>query len=302
VDENGGKIDRDVYPGSKISIKIELENSFDDESIEDIDIEGVLEDIDDGSDIVEEDDINKIKALDEKTVTLDFEIPLEVEEEDYDLEIEAKGKDKDGNYHYDSVEFTVKVEKKSHDLIIQKAQLNPTTISCTGRTSLNVKILNIGENDEDDVVLKIKNNELGIYLERTGIKLDKDIDDDNKYRKTFNLGFNKGIKSGIYLINVEVYYDGTRLIDTKTTELIVNDCAKKIKTSSYSNQVIPKSDMDLGKTTKTNAKKTPVTKHSVYISFGETSTYIMLLLITLVVLLGLIIFGIGFIYYSLKKR
>ena len=85
ADEDGGKID--VVPGSELELKIELENLYtDDEDVEinDITIEGTLEDIDDGGDIYDEADDFDLNADRDKKISLKFDIPLEVEDGDYD--------------------------------------------------------------------------------------------------------------------------------------------------------------------------------------------------------------------------
>ena len=313
ADETGGTIDKDVYPGSEIRVKLVLENLFEDKDIENIDIEGTLEEIDDGGDVTDDGEISRIDAGDDKSVTLTFKIPLEVEKGDYNLIIEANGEDEDGQSHSASVEFTVEVDKKSHLIQIQKAELGSSTLSCRRSTSFYVKILNLGEDDEDDVVLRVSSPDLGIQLEQGSIQLGTDLDDDNTYTETFDLDIGEDVRAGTYPITISVYYDGDRQTDTETVDLVVQDCTKTAtpeKTAPATSSVTDKiAQQPVAVQTGTStsqaetlvvqyapsavktaipAAKARVTKEPVRASFRDTPDYLMALLITLIILLGLI--------------
>jgi parallel beta-helix repeat protein len=313
ADETGGTIDKDVYPGSEISVKLVLENLFDDKDIENIDVEGTLEEIDDGGDVTDDGEISRIDAGDDKSVTLTFKIPLEVEKGDYTLMIEANGEDEDGQSHSASVEFTVEVDKKSHLVQIQKAELGSDTLSCRRSTSFYAKILNLGEDDEDDVVLRVSSPDLGIQLEQGSIQLGTDLDDDNTYTETFDLDIGEDARAGTYPITISAYYDGDRQTDTETVDLVVQDCTKTATpeksapaTSSVTGKIAQQPVAVQTGTSTSQAEtlvvqyapsavktaipaaKARVTKEPVRTSFRDTPDYLMALLITLIILLGLI--------------
>ena len=121
ADKDGGKID--VIPGSKVELKVKLENLYTYEeniNIEEISVEGTLEDIDDGNDLDDGVDEFDLKPEKKKEVTLKFDIPLEMEDGDYDLIIEIKGENEIGFPYSDTIEFEVEVDKEKHDVVFNQ--------------------------------------------------------------------------------------------------------------------------------------------------------------------------------------
>jgi len=225
-------IEDDVYPGSEIRIVMEFKNIYDNDAedldIEDINIEAILAEIDDGDDIEEDTDINRLRAEDKETVELMFEIPLAVEEGTYDLDINIDAEDEDGNDQGFDFGFNVKVDKKSHEIIIQRAELTKDTVSCTRDTRLEVKIMNIGARDEDEVELEVKNEQLGINMRKTNIpELESDPDGDNEYETSFDLSIDEDAVAGTYPLALIVYFSGDVHSDAVDVDLVVQDCAAK---------------------------------------------------------------------------
>ena len=198
-------------------------NLFEDLKIEDIEIEAVLKDIDDGDDLEVDEEIDEIDALDDESVKFEFVVPLEVDADDYKLVIEAEGEDENGGKHSVSIEFTVQVEKENHDILIQTSKLSSNNI-CSGSTSLEIGLLNLGEDDEDEVGLTISNSELGINIEKTGIELEEGVDD-SKYVNVFYIEVPSNVNPGIYPITIKTYYDEDKLSRTKIVDLVVKDCS-----------------------------------------------------------------------------
>ena len=87
--------------------------------------------------------------------------------------------------------------------------LNPSTASCTFNTQLAVKLVNIGDNDEDDIELVISNSELNIEEIELIDRLEEgDSDDDDTYfKKTYNLQIPSDANLGSYVLTGKVYYD-----------------------------------------------------------------------------------------------
>lgn len=215
----------DVYVSSKLKVEIELKNLFDDKediAIEDIEIEGVLEEIDDGDDLEETAEVSDLDAEEKDTAELLFDIPETAEDDTYNLVVTITGDNEDTNEEYEiTLEFNVNVEKKSHDLRIDRAELTPAAVSCDRTSELYLKIRNFGKNDEDEIRVTVENTALGIKFEEKDISLDSDIDE--YWTKTIPIDA-KNLAAGDYKLSTKVYYDVDKLFDIKDVLLTVQKC------------------------------------------------------------------------------
>lgn len=202
ADESGGKIE--AIPGSEIEIKIELENLYkEDIKIEDISIDGIIEDVF-GNDLKDEERFG-LNFGSSKEATLAFNVPKEAEEGDYDLTIEINGENERGFKYSKKIEFDVDVEKKENYVIFDKFEFSPSDARCGSSINLQVGIINLGLAKEKPI-LKIFNEELGISIED---KFDLDIEfPGNKAGKNYKILIPRGIKSGIYEVAADLIYSG----------------------------------------------------------------------------------------------
>ncbi len=218
----------DIEPGSEVEVKVELENKFPKDTKISIDVEFeefVIENIDDGDDLEPEDDIEDLEldADKDETVTAEFRIPLLVEDEDEQpIVIEITAEDEEGG-EYDLLfdNFIVVVDKESHKLIFNRAELSKAAVSCDRSTMLDVEIINTGADDED-VILTIRNDDLDID-EREEFELEEADDDDAVYENSWSLDLGEDVKAETYKIALQAKY-GARTA-SKTLELKVEDCA-----------------------------------------------------------------------------
>ncbi|RME77906.1 hypothetical protein D6774_02740 [Candidatus Woesearchaeota archaeon] len=224
ANENGGTIDKDVKPGSTVSFEMEIENLLDID-IEDVEITLTVYDIDDGDDIEEDTEIDKIRDGKDESATLSFKVPLELDEDSYDVRLVAEGEDEEGNSHEISVTYTLEIDKDDDDIRILNLDLDPQRLSCNRQTSLDLEIINVGEDDQEDVKVKVFSTALGIREERTGIDLEADPDDDNKWEGRFNIEISNQQKQGTYPLTVEVYYEDGSLAQRESLTVQVSNCA-----------------------------------------------------------------------------
>jgi hypothetical protein len=217
ADEDGGKID--VVPGSKLELKIEIENLYTDDEdikIEDITVEGVLESIDGGDDISDEANDFNLNSESDKKVSLKFNIPLEVEDGDYDLTVTIEGENENGFSYSKEIEFEVEVDKEKHNIIFNKLKFFNDNVECGSSASLEVDVVNLGVNDET-VKLAISNEELGINIQEF-FELSQDpFDKDNSFSKTYKIILPSGISPGIYLLRADLFYGND--IESSTVEV-----------------------------------------------------------------------------------
>ncbi|MBW2981331.1 hypothetical protein KY343_00495 [Candidatus Woesearchaeota archaeon] len=292
-------IEDDIYPGSEIKVFIELKNMYDEDThdidIEDIEIEGVLEEVDDGSDIDDTADINRLRAEEDDPIELVFEIPLIVEDGVYDLTIDIEAEDEDGNDQGLSFEFDVDISKKSHQVLIQRAEFMRDTLSCTRDTRLEVEVLNIGARDEDEVEILVENDALGINMRKTNVpELESDPDGDNEYETSFNINIDEDAYAGTYPVSVTVFFSEDVHSDEVDVDLIIQDCATRPQEDEEDDSADEEeSDEEDDSADDLYDENVPdyilqefgVTE-SVETSFKDSTAYIVLLIVAIVAAIG----------------
>lgn len=282
---DGEKISKDAKPGSVVKLNIEIKNNYDFD-LEDVRVEAILHNIgEDNDDIEEESDEFDLDDGDKEDITLTFDIPLKVDDKKYTITINVRGEDRN-NTRY-SLKWTIylDVEKDKHNVELSKAHLSPITIRCEEFASIDVEVTNIGRNDEDEVVIEARNSELELNFKRTEIELDEDIDDDdNDYRETINFRLPSDLEEGMYPIVLKAYYDIDRQSDTKTLNLVKEQCRRFVQ-----------DDVDVRITPfvvqPTDIIETPEQGFSFDMMIG--------LIIVGILVLGLAVYGIG--YLAVKK-
>jgi len=279
---NNDKISDPVNPDSTIEFRIKVENKYSDSEdieIEDISIEIIIENIDDGDDLEEESDEFDLKAEDSQKETLSFDIPLKVEEDDYNVRIIVEGEDEDNNFHRIEWRLILEVEKENHNIIIREADIIPGIIKCEREVGFNIEIMNIGKKDEDDVNIKITNRDLDLDITETGIELDKDPDDDdNSFEKTYYIDLPEELDAKTYPVVYRVYYD-SKLADTETEELIVTKCKETVTAKKEESVIVKRAGLVTKPTiTYTGAAiAQPITAEPSVISITEPGDLVLIL-------------------------
>ena len=265
ADENGGSIKK-VKPGSSIELKMKIENLYNDNTDNDIEnvlITGTIENIDDGDELEEETDEFDVKTEDKESVTLTFSVPYGVDEDDYDLTLIMEGDGSEYDFDYRNiVKMTVEVKKDKHEMVIAKADLNRESVDCDRNVQLSVRAYNIGDEDEDDVIIRISSDTLGLSEEETYETIDEGSSD-NDVSKTFHLIIPANALTGTARLKVEVVYDGDDKTETKYVDLMVNECTDATTTTTVTTTSL---------TTQTTTASTTPTGNVVA---GDTSTGIV---------------------------
>lgn len=233
----GDEIGPEASPGSVVKIEVKLENEFSSASdikIEDVRITVTIEGIEgeDDDDLEEETssfDIREDSKSDTKTLT--FNLPYDIDEGTYDVRIEAEGTDEEYNSEH-SVSTTVLlvVEKEDHLIKIMKARLGSDEVVCDDYTTFDLQIQNLGNDDEDEVIVTVKNPTLGLTYTSNEFELTEDTsDDDSEFNKIFTVDLRElTLKSGIYGIEVNTFYSGDIISDTETVYLTVTGCEGEV--------------------------------------------------------------------------
>jgi len=252
--DNGDLIE-DVRPGDKIKIEVEVENLFDDdiEEEEDMDMDSIEvtieSDEDVGDDEVDESSsVDKLKPGKKDSTTIEFEIPEDADEGTYDFTLTVEGEDDEDSNHKLVWSFQLKVEKEDHDLDIVRAELSDSTLSCNKDTYLNIFVRNLGQDDEDEVRVKITSTDLDITSDFRDIELTTDVgDDDNEWTYSLPIRLKDSVETGTYKIKVETFYDDTKRSNSEEVELKVEECTSKSSSSSSSSSSTSKTQPSSGK-------------------------------------------------------
>ncbi len=224
--------DFEAVPGDTLSFEVRVSNEFSGDDEEDIEIEDVEVTID----IVEWDDDDDeefessrsidIKPDDTEAIMVDIDdIPGTISDGTHKITITVMGEDEDGVDHKATWTLEMDIEKEDEDIQISAATLEPTTVSCNRNVILNVRLLNAGTDDSDEIVFTAKSSQLGISLQDYDIELDEGDSDTMEY----NLKISDSVEPGTYPIKIATYFDLDRFEDDdistlKTIQLTVEKC------------------------------------------------------------------------------
>ena len=226
---NGQSISEETRPGRTVEFRVEVGNKFtnvQDITIRDITIKTTIEGIDNGNDLEHESETFDLRADTERKVIFKFDVPLEVLQDTFNVIIEAEGQDDNNTIQRDEMKLKLEVAKDNHLLKIIQKKLTPDTVSCNRKNiQLSTTILNIGNDDEDRVTIRILNSDLGINIEDQvgGIRA-RPNQPESMLKKTYSFKIPDNTEAGSYPINIRVLYDLDRKITEETATLNVNDC------------------------------------------------------------------------------
>lgn len=273
---NNTKISKEAEPASSVEFKITVKNDFtksEDVKIENIEVKTTIEDIDNDDDLEEESKEFDLNAQDDRTVTLKFTLPLNVDEGTFDVLIEAGGEDEKGTGQKQHFEIELEVAREKHDLRFLNFDLSPKLVNCNRIVDVDYKIMNIGLEDEEDAVLEIKSDGLGLLFNEENITIDSGTED-NIFLNSAKLKINEEVENGIYPIVASIYTDDGKLRDTKTKEIKFEDCIKK----SIEKQEILLTAIEQQKATQ--VQKERIQAPAIEISFKEADASTRLLVLS----------------------
>lgn len=271
-----------IKPDQDLEVEIEVENtgSID---FDTVNIIGTIYDLD-GDDVEEEVEFSLSDGRKRKS-TLIFDVPEQLDDNEYKLEIKIKAEDDDGIIHSQSLEYALITTKEKHQLKLD-ASLSTEVMECVRQGTIRAEIINLGANDEDDVRLEIKENNLGINFVKDSIEINEDDD----FRTSFALNL-EDQDAGNYKFIVSVYRDN-KLSEEKTLDLEIQDCGQsKGVTQTKSTKAIEQEHQKLITAALAAQQQQPVTK--VEKKQGINEWAMVMLIITVILTLGIIIFVVG---------
>ncbi|MBU2561695.1 MAG: hypothetical protein KKD17_05330 [Nanoarchaeota archaeon] len=250
---NGGTVDDDAKPGSTFAVKVKLENLFNDDTgidMDDVEVTAVFYEAgEDGDDIEGDTDTFDIDAGDKSS---EYEINFDDDMIDWDvsagklvMELTATAEDDNGGRHEATFNLSVNVKRESRPEIVFTRVDAPSTVQCGRSFTLYVEGRSIGEDSDDEVVLRIDSSGLGISVKETfemgaydGDEdcnaLDRDEDDCVNFDFSRSVQVPSNIASGTYKITAKLYRDNeNKQTDEESIDIVV-DCGTSSSSSSTS--------------------------------------------------------------------
>ena len=319
LDSTGDKI-QDIRPGSKIELKFDVRNKFDDDykdgDIKDIELNVKFKDNDDEDDFDEDldedaDEFDLDAGEKDNSISIKFTVPGKADEKTYDLVVSLEGKDDNGAKHYVTWDIELDVDRKKDDVQLEKVSLTNSNFKCVRSSTLRTTLTNYGSNSHKDAALSIYSKGLNLNYNFQDITLDEDpTEDDNSYSKVIPFIVGDTQKAGTYYLEVRGYIDNNKRVAYKSMTVKVEDCPTTTTKNKSSDVIVVSGTPSTGTgtttttttgttgtgtTTSTTAKPTASTTET---SFTQIKGIVIFMGIVTFLLLVVIVL---MIYVLLKK-
>lgn len=215
-----------VKPGDDVTLSVTGRN----DNTDNVDIQDISLDMksDTDLDLDTSDDMSDLSSGDKDTVDETFTIPTDLDTGDYDVDFTLTGRDENGVRFEDKQSITIRVERESHEIMIENLQVSPTDISCGGKATVRMTLHNTGSHDETQVALLVKNSDLKLdqYTTKMSINMDDTVD------KFYTFDVPSNTPAGEYIIEAATYYTGDIQSDDQVVSLIVDPCQTTTNTNN----------------------------------------------------------------------
>ncbi|MEK6903572.1 MAG: putative S-layer protein [Nanoarchaeota archaeon] len=212
-------------PGDTVSIEVEVENQGQNDIR--VQVEAFL--FHDNQNIADTSSTTRrIDETSDESFTLKLMIPVDEDdlEEDDELTLIVKAfDDEDEQLNCVQAKQKVNIELEDDDIVIDEAesQLFPSVAACGDVLSAAVKIVNIGSDDNENVVISVQNRELGINERSESFTLESfDSKEENTAIRHFQLTISATAQQKSYPLQMDVKFDGGS--DSYTIPLNIISC------------------------------------------------------------------------------
>ena len=208
-----------------IEIEAEVEN-IGDEEVKDVIVElglfdsagkNIANDLDFDSVDEEEIDVGDINDGDEETATFSFRIPADIDDANYKLAIKAFGDDVgeslecvDSSDDLDEDFFeTISIERVNDEdmFVVVDDIIIDEQASCGDTVSGFFTVFNVGDEDQERVLITMKNAELGLDRE---FEITQDLDQGDDETFSFSFRIPENVADKLYTIEFRTQYDYNR--------------------------------------------------------------------------------------------
>lgn len=188
----------DYHPGDNITVEVKVTNTGSDDR--DITVAAALYDLDDDSNLIDTDQSETIANDHSSTFYLNLTVPMDVDTS-HNFAVYAKAYDNEKDQcQEDSV--SIDTTKESHNIVIEKLVLSPTTAGCGDIFNIVMELGNAGSHDEDSINVDLSSDMFSEYNRTLSLN---EGDESNSLNFQFAVPTNASEKN--HVINVRVYYD-----------------------------------------------------------------------------------------------
>lgn len=224
--ESSGKEDFEWKPLDTITVDVDVEYKGNkDDEVEDIIVElglfssdgrNVIDDVDFESADKEETEIGDLDYDDDTaTATFTFIVPADIDSGNYKFAVKAYGDNVgekvecvDSSQDLQETYYQkIKVNKENDEgkfIAFQNAKITPTDVTCKDTVTLTLDVYNVGDEDQDQVLVILQNKELGIDLSK---EIKTDLDQGDKETISFTFVIPSGLQDKVYNLELEARYD-----------------------------------------------------------------------------------------------
>ncbi|GEM_PF-1603782 len=227
---DGDTVDK-VKPGEHIQVTIQVENSYSQSKREDVDIRDIEVDLDTNDDQSldlshESEDVGDLSAGDDDSVTIEFDVNDDADDGTAEFTVIVDGDDQFRSRQGESARIRLDINRERHEIAVKSFTISPETVSCSRNgqgTAINARVTasNIGRDDENEISIEVKINDLNLGQITRDISIDKD--DEESF--SFNLNLPANVAPGTYEVDATTYVNRDEVSNHDSTVLTVPDCA-----------------------------------------------------------------------------
>jgi len=227
-----GDLDEEINPGDSATFSIDIENNagYD---LENIQITAWIVDIDDGDDIDLKSSKFDLDSSDNNEEDFDFDVPYNVDEESYDIKVRVKGEDADDSSNdFEVIKIfrgIVDVAKEEdEEIYLAEPSISVESLTCDSSFNVNLKAINIGTDDLDNVYLKLTIDGTNISIKSTEFDLDSDKYDDRQQNVDFLVKLPSKLDQKSYAIRILAYTEDDSVVGSVYKSINVNECSEVV--------------------------------------------------------------------------
>ena len=232
--------DQEFEPGDTVNLRIDVRNKASDDK--DVKLEAMLYNSDKNRKVDSQTSTKQIDSDEEESYL--FKFPLDsadiADDDNYVIYIKAFERDEE-NLLCTQESLDIDLEVPENRILVSSFNLNPSLANCGTTVSSSVVLNNVGNNDED-VVIRAENSDLGLSYVSSPLFISED-DDENSLYHSFTFPVSRTLVAGSYPVNLRVSYSGYSTEESST--LTVSCGSSQGAASSSSGQVSVTSNTDL---------------------------------------------------------
>jgi hypothetical protein len=215
----------DIGDTLEATVEIQTQDDYD------IVVEAMLYNVDSGKEIIDWTIVVE-ENLDDDKESYDFSLEIPMNNEDinpndaYMLYVKAyeDGRERK-NCNYDSIEM--ELNRDTDNVMVREFTVTPSIVKAGKMVQMSVDILNIGEDKQENVYVRIVNTELGLDLSSNKFDLKQYDKSDNDAIKTFTFTAPEDAVAKDYFVEARVYFKDGREYNSKFFTLTVEAAAEE---------------------------------------------------------------------------